>query len=150
MECFKTENVGFLYNDGRSALSDINISINKGEFVVLCGRSGSGKSTFLRCLKPALTVGGMTSGKILFDGQDITSLSLREQSEKIGFVSQNPDSMIVTDQVWHELAFGLESLGYTSDEIRMRVRKLRLFSAWKVFSTEIFRSFRADKNSFLI
>ncbi len=127
MECFKTENLGFLYNDGRSALSDINISINKGEFVVLCGRSGSGKSTFLRCLKPALTVGGMTSGKILFDGQDIISLSLREQSEKIGFVSQNPDSMIVTDKVWHELAFGLESLGYTSDEIRMRVAETASF-----------------------
>ncbi|MDD6214315.1 MAG: ATP-binding cassette domain-containing protein [Firmicutes bacterium] len=125
MEEIKIENLTFAYPQ-RSfpAICNINLSINPGEFVVLCGRSGCGKSTLLRCLKPIISPHGKRSGVVLFEGSDIKELSQRVQAEKIGFVLQNPDNQIVCDKVWHELAFGLESLAYPTEEIRVRVAEM--------------------------
>ncbi|MBQ3573701.1 MAG: ATP-binding cassette domain-containing protein [Clostridia bacterium] len=109
------------------ALSDITLDIYYGEFVTLCGKSGCGKSTLLRSLKPVLAPYGQWEGNIYFDDRDINTLSQREQCEKIGFVLQEPDSQIVTDKVWHELAFGLESLGLKTSEIRERVAETAAF-----------------------
>ncbi len=109
------------------ALSDITLDIYRGEFVTLCGKSGCGKSTLLRSLKPVLAPYGQRQGIIYFDGKDINTLSQREQCEKIGFVLQDPDSQAVTDKVWHELAFGLESLGLKTSEIRERVAETASF-----------------------
>ena len=119
MEKIKIKNLIFSYpNSEKTALNDINLTINQGEFVTICGKSGCGKSTLLRHLKPILTPHGKTSGEIYFDGKSIYDLSDREQAENIGFVMQNPDNQIVTDKVWHELVFGLESLGINSIESR--------------------------------
>ncbi len=85
------------------------------------------KSTLLRHLKPILTPHGKTSGEIYFDGKSIYELSDREQAENIGFVMQNPDNQIVTDKVWHELVFGLESLGINSAEIRSKAAEMASF-----------------------
>lgn len=125
MEKIRTENLTFRY-PGRSenALSDINIIVEEGEYVVLTGRSGCGKTTLLRALKPVTAPNGEKNGKIFISSRDINSLSQREQVSRIGFVSQNPDSQIVTDKVWHELAFGLESLGLDGDEIRRRTAEM--------------------------
>ncbi len=128
MEKIKIENLTFAYPERKAfALSGLNITINSGEFVTICGRSGSGKSTLLRLLKPVLSPHGELSGSIYFDGKDISELSLREQTENIGFVMQNPDNQIVCDKVWHELAFGLESLSYSDTEIRARVSEMAAF-----------------------
>ncbi len=128
MEIIKTENLSFKYpNESKSAVSDITLSIEAGEFVTLCGKSGCGKSTLLRMLKPILTPHGETKGEVLFDGRAISSLSQGEQAEKIGFVFQNPDNQVVTDKVWHELSFGLESLSYSETEIRGRVAEMASF-----------------------
>lgn len=78
----------------------------------------------LRLLKSVLTPHGTLSGEILFCGRPLQEADLREQSSKIGYVMQNPDSQIVTDKVWHELAFGLESLGYDQKTIRLRVAEM--------------------------
>ena len=94
------------------ALCSINLEINDGDFVVLCGKSGCGKSTLLRHFKTVLTPHGTRTGEILFKGRALSEVDIRTQSSEIGFVLQNPDNQIVTDKVWHELAFGLESLGY--------------------------------------
>ena len=67
------------------------------------------------------------SGEILFDGRNLDSLDQREQAEKIGFVQQSPENQIATDKVWHELAFGLESLGYDTPTIRRRVAEMASF-----------------------
>ena len=108
----------------KRALNHISFQIKEGEFLVLCGKSGCGKSTLLKHMKTPLTPHGKRKGEILFDGKNLHEMTGREQSQRIGYVLQNPDNQIVTDKVWHELAFGLESLGYKSAEIRIRVAEM--------------------------
>lgn len=125
MADFKIENLSFEYPaTGKKALDNVNLSIKQGEYIVVCGKSGSGKTTLLRHLKSVLTPHGNVSGKILLDGRPLKEVSLREQSSKIGYVMQNPDNQIVTDKVWHELAFGLESLGCDKRTMRLRVAEM--------------------------
>ena len=128
VEKIKIKNLIFSYpNSTKTALNNINLTVNQGEFVTVCGKSGCGKSTLLRHLKPILTPHGKTSGEIYFYGKSIYDLSDREQAENIGFVMQNPDNQIVTDKVWHELVFGLESLGINSAEIRSKAAEMASF-----------------------
>lgn len=115
----------FTYPDGSGeVLEQINLEIQEGTLNVICGRSGCGKSTLLRHFKSVLTPHGVTKGHIFYKGRDIEQVDHRTQSQEIGFVMQNPDNQIVTDKVWHELAFGLESLGYDNETIRLRVAEM--------------------------
>ena len=128
MELFTINHLSFAYPEQeKQAISDLTLSVRPGEFLVLCGPSGCGKSTLLRQLKTVLAPHGRRSGEILFDGRNLDSLDQREQAEKIGFVQQSPENQIVTDKVWHELAFGLESLGYDTPTIRRRVAEMASF-----------------------
>ena len=95
--------------------------------MVLCGRSGSGKTTLLRHLKSVLTPHGKRSGRILFCGTPLEEVPQEEQAARIGYVMQNPDEQIVTDKVWHELAFGLESLGCDQKTMRARVAEMACY-----------------------
>lgn len=108
-------------------LNDINITIEQGEFVVVAGGSGSGKTTLLRQLKPVLTPRGKREGAITFAGQELSQMDEKMQTQKIGFVMQDVDAQLVTDKVWHELAFGLESLGLPTEMIRKRVAEMCSF-----------------------
>lgn len=108
-------------------LNDINITIEQGEFVVVAGGSGSGKTTLLRQLKPVLTPRGKREGAITFAGQELSQMDEKMQTQKIGFVMQDVDAQLVTDKVWHELAFGLESLGLPTETIRKRVAEMCSF-----------------------
>lgn len=128
MEIYKIENLTFTYpSRTHKALDNISLSVNNGEFITLCGKSGCGKTTLLRALKPILTPHGSLSGSIFFNGKSLGESSQKEQASKIGFVLQNPDNQLVTDKVWHELAFGLESLGLSTPEIRTRVSEMASF-----------------------
>ena len=128
MESFKVENLSFSYpNRTEKALDNVSLTVNQGEFVLLCGKSGCGKTTLLRLLKPTLAPFGDLSGTILFNGRLLADYDAKEQASSIGFVMQNPDNQVVTDKVWHELAFGLESLGYKQTEIRTRVSEMASF-----------------------
>ncbi|MBQ9828455.1 MAG: energy-coupling factor ABC transporter ATP-binding protein [Lachnospiraceae bacterium] len=111
----------------QSALKGITFSVEEGEFVVLCGESGCGKSTLLRNLKTILKPYGKRSGEILYRGVPLDSVKDRQQAEEIGFVLQNLENQIVTDKVWHELAFGLENLGIDRDTMRLRVAEMASF-----------------------
>ena len=125
MAHFHIQNLSFSYALGENrALAGVDLTIEKGEYVVVCGRSGSGKTTLLRQLKSVLAPHGQRSGEVLFNGRPLSGISQKEQAAKIGFVMQNPDDQIVTDKVWHELAFGLESLGVDQKTMRLRVAEM--------------------------
>ena len=122
------QNLSFSYpNSNRPALRDVSLTISQGEYVLLCGRSGCGKTTLLRHLKTVLTPHGSRTGSILLDGAPLPEVPLRIQAAQIGFVMQNPDDQIVTDKVWHELAFGLENLGCEQRTMRLRVAEMASF-----------------------
>lgn len=128
MENFVFKNVSFAYPEQeRKALSDISFSIMQGEFVVFCGLSGSGKSTLLRHMKSCLTPHGDLSGEIYYKGNLLAQTKERTQAQGIGFILQSVENQVVTDKVWHELAFGLESLGYDTPTIRRRVAEVAAF-----------------------
>ena len=122
------EHFSFYYPEqAEKTLDDLTLTVEQGEFLVLCGPSGCGKSTLLRQLKTVLAPHGRRLGSIRFEGRPLEELDQREQSAGIGFVQQDPENQIVTDKVWHELAFGLESLGYDTPTIRRRVAEMASF-----------------------
>ena len=144
MACFEIKNLSFSYpgapgeasEDGREhsgapgyfdtpkALQDIDLTVEDGEYVLLCGKSGCGKTTLLRHCKTVLTPHGKREGEILFHGKPLEKSDQRTQAARIGYVMQDPDAQIVTDKVWHELAFGLESLGMDQKAMRLRVAEM--------------------------
>lgn len=127
-EIFHIDNLSFTYPQQRkAALERIDLTVESGAFVVLCGPSGCGKTTLLRQLKPCLTPHGVREGSIRFRGVAIENIPSRQQAAEIGFVQQSPEHQVVTDKVWHELAFGLESLGYDTPTIRRRVAEMASF-----------------------
>ena len=125
MKIIEVRDFSFRYANGsRESLSHVSLDVEEGTFNVLCGKSGCGKSTLLRQLKSDLAPFGSSSGKICYYGRDLKEVGHRQQSQEIGYVLQNPENQIVTDKVWHELAFGLESLGYSNADIRIRVAEM--------------------------
>ena len=128
MAHFEIKDLSFSYPAAnRQTLSNVNLTIEKGEYIALCGASGSGKTTLLRHLKSVLRPHGEHSGEILFDGMPLEQVDQARQAMKIGFVMQNPDDQIVTDKVWHELAFGLESIGMDPELMRLRVAEMACY-----------------------
>lgn len=128
MEIVRFSHFTFTYPGASApALADVTLAVDAGQFVTLCGGSGSGKTTLLRCIKPTLAPHGAKAGEICFAGQPTDALTQRTDCTEIGFVMQEPDAQIVTDKVWHELAFGLENLGLPNAEIRARVAETAAF-----------------------
>lgn len=128
MEIIEFRNFSFTYPcESAAALKNINLKIESGAFVTVCGESGCGKTTLLRNIKSVLAPHGTQTGIILFGGKNAAELSEKEQCLKIGYVLQDPDNQIVTDKVWHELAFGLENMGVPNNEIRGRVAETASF-----------------------
>lgn len=100
----------------QETLHNINIKIDKGEMVLITGASGCGKTTLLSMIKKSIIPNGECSGIITYKGEDIKNIA----AFQIGYVGQNPQDQIVTDKVWHEIAFGLENLGYANVDIRKK------------------------------
>ena len=128
MALFTVENLTFSYpGQTARAIDSLSLTVPEGAFLVLCGPSGCGKSTLLRQLKPALAPHGTRQGRILFRDTPLDRVDQRTLAARIGFVQQSPENQIVTDKVWHELAFGLESLGVDTPTIRRRVAEMAAF-----------------------
>lgn len=128
MAILQFESVSFAYPDaGSRALDKVTFSMAEGEYVVVCGESGCGKTTLLRLAKPEMCPAGAFEGAIFYKGQNLKELTADDSAFKIGFVQQNPDNQIVTDDVWHELAFGLENMALPTQVIRRRVSEMASF-----------------------
>lgn len=115
------KDLSFTYpNSTKKALDNINMEIEPGQFILVCGASGCSKTTLLRHFKSVLTPHGKREGRIIFNNKELSEIPEKEQAEKIGFVFQSPEDQIVTDKVWHELAFSLESLNKPNNVIALR------------------------------
>ena len=114
------DNICFSYNNEKQILKNVSFKINKGDMAAIVGRNGAGKSTISKLVcgfyKP-------TSGRILFDGKDMVDYTIKERSEKIGFVMQNPNQMISKTMVYDDVAFGLKIRGLSDSEIKERVEE---------------------------
>ena len=108
-------------------LDHADLSVPAGAFALLVGGTGSGKTTLLRLCKPEIRPEGELSGTVRVLGRDVRGLAPRESAGLVGYVFQSPDSQIVCDSVWHELAFGLENLGVPQDQMRRRVAETCYF-----------------------
>ncbi len=125
MELLSVENLTFTYPLAKSpSIEKLSFSVERGEFVTIAGATGSGKSTLLRMLKRELTPLGIRTGSIRFAGTLLEALSACDAASRIGYVMQRPEQQIVTDQVWHELAFGLENLGIPQRTIARRIAEM--------------------------
>ena len=128
MDLMHLEQVSFTYPGlSAPALSQVNLSVANAQFIVICGPSGCGKTTLVRNLKREIAPHGQLAGHIFYRGQDISNPSSMVSAADIGFVMQDPDNQIVTDTVWHELAFGLENMGLPTSTIRRRVAETAHF-----------------------
>lgn len=128
MALLEIKNLSFSYPEsGKKALDGVSLSVSEGEFVFLCGESGCGKTTLLSIIKRQMRPEGNLSGEILYKGENIDSLSERESVTDFGYVYQSPEKQIVTDKVWHELAFGPESIGMNTQSIRRRAAEISGF-----------------------
>lgn len=128
MESLAVKDLSFTYaGAAEPTLRGVSLRLEAGEFALLTGETGCGKTTLLRMIKRELAPRGARQGRILLGGRETESLSDREAAEKIGFVFQRPEQQIVTDRVWHELAFGLENLGTPEKEMRRRVAETAQF-----------------------
>ena len=125
MEILDVRNLTFKYPKcDHEALSDVSFTVNAGDFVVLFGETGCGKTTLLRMLKRELSPAGERLGVISFRGTELSELDAKTAAGDIGFVMQKPEAQIVTDKVWHELAFGLESAGVSKSAINRRISEM--------------------------
>lgn len=128
MEILRFDSLSFAYPHAeKRTLDGVQLSIETGEYVVLCGPSGCGKTTLLRHAKPSLVPTGAKEGTVRYRGKPLDELPCDIAAAEIGFVQQNPDNQIVTDFVWHELAFGLENLALPVSVIRRRVAEMAAF-----------------------
>lgn len=134
----EARDVSFTYPSAqRPALEGVSLSVERGAFVTVCGASGCGKSTLLHMLKPCLMPRGAFSGSVRFCGEELSALDPRRAAAEIGFVAQDPEASVVTDRVWHEIAFGAESVGTPPDEMRRRVAECaEYFGLERLFDRE--------------
>ena len=108
-------------------LEGLDWSVPQGAFALLVGGTGSGKSTLLSLLKPEIAPAGELAGELCVLGEDVADMDVRASAERVGYVFQDPENQIVCETVWHEMAFGLENLGVSRDEMRRRVAETSYF-----------------------
>ena len=115
---YKIENFSFTYPEEGRVIKNISFGVNEGDFLVISGKSGCGKTTLLKHLKPSLKPKGEVDGLIILDEE------IEKDDTKIGFVFQNPNDQIVMDKVWHEIAFGLENTTTPLKQMKRRVGEI--------------------------
>ena len=128
MEILDIKDLTFSYpGSDENAIENVSFSLDKGDFLALCGGTGSGKTTLARLIKRELAPGGKLSGSIRINGREQSGLSERESAFSVGYVMQSPEQQIVTDKVWHELAFGLENMGVPNGKMKRMIAETASF-----------------------
>lgn len=118
----------FVYPGAEAPVLDgLDWAVPQGAFALLVGGTGSGKSTLLSLLKPEIAPAGERAGELRVLGEDVAGMDVRASAERVGYVFQDPENQIVCETVWHEMAFGLENLGVSRDEMRRRVAETSYF-----------------------
>lgn len=120
MVFLETKNLSFKYLDNSFTLSDINFSLDKGDFCLVVGKTGCGKTTLLKLLKKEITPSGELKGLVKIDGFDLKDYD----SSKIVYMFQNPSRQIVSDKVYHEIVFGLEARGLEKGVIETKLAEI--------------------------
>lgn len=120
MKMLDAQQLSFAFPTGHKLLHETTFSIGQGEFVVLSGRNGSGKSILMRCLKGLLTP---TSGTILLENKDLTK-NPKQRNRLIGLVFQDADTQLVGQTVERDILFGLENLGIEPKERTKRIEQV--------------------------
>jgi len=126
MSVLSIENLSYRYpNAEMQALNNVSLNVEKGEFVVLCGPTGAGKTTLCRCMLGLIPhfFGGEMSGNVLVLGIDTRYTKPSRLAAKVGLVFQNPEDQLIAMSVEEELAFGPENLGLSRDEIKKRIEE---------------------------
>lgn len=127
MELVTFESFYFRYKGNEEyALNDINLSIGQeNKFILLCGETGSGKTTFLRCMNGLIPqfYSGFYKGRVTIDGKDTTNTPIADLSTEVGIVFQNPENQLIALNVEHEIAFGLENLGKSPEVISQKIKE---------------------------
>lgn len=128
MPAIEVRGLSFAYpGTDAAALEGLDWSVPQGAFALLVGGTGSGKSTLLSLLKPEIAPAGERTGELLVLGENVADMDVRASAERVGYVFQDPENQIVCETVWHEMAFGLENLGVSRDEMRRRVAETSYF-----------------------
>lgn len=128
MPAIEARSLSFAYPGADAAvLEGLDWSVPQGAFALLVGGTGSGKSTLLSLLKPEIAPAGERTGDARVLGENVADMDVRASAERVGYVFQDPENQIVCETVWHEMAFGLENLGMSRDEMRRRVAETSYF-----------------------
>lgn len=127
MELIRFNDFSFEYSDNEKIFSKLNLTVNRGDFVLFCGPSGCGKTTLLMNLKNEIKPIGNEEGIIYYDGENIRQLSKEKSARDIGFLFQNPENQFVCDTVIQEISFSLENMGTPTEEIRTRIAEISTF-----------------------
>jgi len=114
----QVENLTYSYDGEKNALEAVDFTVNRGEFVSILGKNGSGKSTITKLLMGVIAP---DQGRCMFNGQDLATLSIFERSSKIGIVMQNPNHMISHHMIFDEIASGLRNRGLDEQQIEEKV-----------------------------
>lgn len=133
------KDLSYKYKTGDFSLSNINLEIKDNEFVTIIGQNGSGKSTFSKLLSGLVK---FKKGQILIDDLDLSdkkqALEIRKQ---VAIVFQNPETQIIFDKVYDDIAFGLKNLGFSSEEIDNRIdealKQVNMFDFKNAYTTEL-------------
>jgi len=124
LKVIEARDLTFTYaGSSKPAIENVNLAVDRGEFVLLTGPSGCGKTTLARCLNALIPsfYQGEISGTMSVLGRDMSRLTTSELARKVGFVFQNPENQLFSLSVERDVAFGPENLGLPREETRRRV-----------------------------
>ena len=128
MPAIEVRGLSFVYPAAEvPVLEELDWAVPQGAFALLVGGTGSGKSTLLSLLKSEIAPAGERTGELRVLGESVADMDVRASAERVGYVFQDPENQIVCETVWHEMAFGLENLGVSRDEMRRRVAETSYF-----------------------